>query len=503
MVFVMGGLHAQSPSTYLVADFSADGLEQMLELCGESGVSALLQSAPFSSYGHYQWNPDFAQEGDRSVARMVDVAAGKGVQLGIFAQTDAISLNDAYFAPRYFHRMKRSGRVELFDWIAADQREFALLPNEVFSQPSSLNLMLVDGELLSYGTMEPARDVVLLYRCNRGMYGTPAADHQANAEAFKLWDAPGRFVAPDGSLRDSVQWNLAQRIEAARLPFVKYSGDQGLNKVEGSVRVRQLESWERQRDSLKASDQPLELGWFTLRASEGRQASTTMEELEWFLSKAAALQAGYGLVIDRSAIQRHGQLHRMLALVKAWNQVRDADVLTKEQRDDLLDPYADWHLEPCGENSYLLYPVYLSRRYRCAFTDKGPHQETAMQWKSSAPRPVAFSVEVKGQGEIIGPTLVIGADTLHFSCNVKADQTLHCGFNGKASVMDADHRVLKELSVEVQPFLQEDVSEVTLSYEIKGNKKVPDVSVRYLIREQPIPIQVGDKWPVEPDKTTD
>lgn len=499
---MIGRIQAQLPPTYLVSDFSADELEQMLHLCGKSQIGALLQSAPFSSYGHYQWNPDFAREGDKSVARMVAQAADRGVLLGIFAQTDAISLNDAYFSPRYYSRLKRSGKVALFDWIAADQREFALMPSEVFNQPSSLNLLLVDGELLSYGTMEPARDVVLLYRCDRGIYGTVATDHKVSAEAFKLWDAPGRFVAPDGSLRDSVRWNLTQRIEAAGLRFVRYSNEPGMNKVEGSVRVRQLEAWERQRDSLNTSGKPMELGWFTLRASEGRQASTTLEELEWMLSKAAALDAGYGLVIDRSAIKRHGQLDRMMTLVKAWNQVRDAHVLTKEQREDLLDPYADWHLEPCGENSYLLYPVHLSRRHRCTITAAGPHREV-WQWKASSNRPVAIHIEVKGQGEIREPSLVIGTDTLLLPCTVKAGQTLYCGFNGKAAIMDADHHSLKELLMEHQPSLIEGESEVAFSCEVRGSKKMPEVSVRYLIREQPIPIQIEAKPLVEPVRAVD
>lgn len=493
------GVFAQAPATYLVSDFSAEEFDRMLNLCEDAGVDGLLQRMPFSSYGHYLWNPDFAKDGDRSVARMVERAASRGVQLGIYAQTDAISLSDSYFSPRYFSRLKRSGKVELFDWIAADQREFALLPSEVFSQASSLNLMLVDGEMLSYGTMEPARDVVLLYRCNRGLYGTAAAEHGASADAYKIWDAPGRFVAPDESLRDSVRWNLTQRIETSGLRFVRYPDEPGMHKIDGSIRVRQLEAWMQENDLLNADGKPLELGWFALRASDGRQASTTLEELEWMLSKAAALNAGYGLVIDRSATKRHGQLEKMMALVKAWNQVRDADVLTKEQREDLLDPYADWHLEPCGENSYLLYPVHLSRRYRCAVSSViGPINEV-WTWKASSQRPVSVSIEVKGQGEIRQPLLVVGGDTLHIPCTVKAGQMLRCGFNGKAVLMDSDYQVLKTISMERQLILPEGESEAAFSCEVKGAPKLPEVNVRYLIREQPVPIQIGDAPHGEPE----
>ena len=474
------GVRAQVPSTYLVSDFSEEELDQMLVLCMKGEIKGLLHGAPFSSYGHYEWNPEFAPEGNRSVARMVVHAQENGILLGIYAQKDAISLNDRYFTPRYFHRLKKSGRVVLFDDIAADQREFAVYPNEVFDHVSTLNLLLADGEMISYGTMEPAQEAVLLYRCSRGAFGTEATDHDARAEVYKIWDAPERFVAPDETLRDSVQWHLSQRIASARLPFVCYSGESGMNKVDGSVRVRQVEAWEQ--------DNPMSLGWFSIHASNGRQPATTVEELEWFLAKAAAFDAGYGLVIDRAAIQRLGLLDRMMALVKAWNTVREAGVLSDRQKEDLKDPYADWHLEPYGEDSFLLYPVWISRRYRCAVA-KGPILEN-WRWKSDAESNVALCVEVKGKGEIRHPAIVLGADTLSFPCIVKAGQQLVCGSNGTVRITDADFQVVKEFKVDGIPSLPEGETEVSFSCETRSDGKLPEVSVRYQIREVPIPIVI-------------
>ena len=492
---LLGGLCAQQPSTYLVSDFKGEALEEMLDLCEKGGLSGLLQRTPFSSFGYYEWHPDFAPEGDRSVARMVERAQERGVQLGIFAQTDAISLNDAYFSPRYYARLRRAGQVTLFHDIDAEQGAFAVDPSEVFSQPSTLNLLLVEGEMIAYGTMEPAQESVILYRCARGAYGTVASDHGTRAEAYKLWDSPGRFVAPDGSLRDSVRWHLAQRIEAARLPFVLYSDAPGMNWVDGTVRVRQVEAWEQEREDYRArtaAETDLaaawSLGWYGIHASEGRQPATTLEELEWFLSKAAAFDAGYGLVIDRSAVQRHGLLDRMMALVKAWNAVRDAGILTEQQKEDLKDPYQDWHLEPFGEDSFLLYPIRQSRGYRCPAV-KGPALAN-WQWKASERCNLALCVEVKGKGEIRNPSLVLGADTLRFPCAVKAGQRLLCGFNGTLRIVDADWHTIKERSVEGLPMLPEGETEVAFTYEARGADKAPEVIVRYQTRETPIPLQL-------------
>ena len=253
-----------------------------------------------------------------------------------------------------------------------------------------------------------------------------------------------------------------------------------MNKVDGSVRVRQVEAWEQ--------DNPMSLGWFSIHASNGRQPATTVEELEWFLAKAAAFDAGYGLVIDRAAIQRLGLLDRMMALVKAWNTVREAGVLSDRQKEDLKDPYADWHLEPYGEDSFLLYPVWISRRYRCAVA-KGPILEN-WRWKSDAESNVALCVEVKGKGEIRHPAIVLGADTLSFPCIVKAGQQLVCGSNGTVRITDADFQVVKEFKVDGIPSLPEGETEVSFSCETRSDGKLPEVSVRYQIREVPIPIVI-------------
>lgn len=502
----MGAVCAQQPSTYLVSDFKGEELEEMLGLCEKGGLTGLLQRTPFASFGHYEWHPDFAPEGDRSVAQLVERAQERGVQLGIFAQTDAISLNDPYFSPRYYARLRRAGQVTLFHDIDAEQGAFAVDLNEVFNQPSTLNLLLVEGEMIAYGTMEPAQESVILYRCARGAYGTVASDHDTRAEAYKLWDSPGRFVAPDGSLRDSVRWHLAQRIEAARLPFVLYSDAPGMNRVDGAVRVGQVEAWEKEQEGFRARtaaeaapDTVWSLGWYGIHASEGRQPATTVEELEWFLSKAAAFDAGYGLVIDRAAVQRHGQLNRMMALVKAWNTVRDAGILTDQQKEDLKDPYQDWHLEPFGEDSFLLYPIRLSRGYRCPPV-KGPVLAN-WQWKASEGCSLALCVEVKGKGEIRNPSLVLGADTLSFPCTVKAGQRLLCGFNGMVRIVDADWHTVKERSVVGMPMLPEGETEVAFSYEARSADKAPEVIVRYQVRETPIPLMVPlEQGPLDPQE---
>ncbi|MBR4147852.1 MAG: hypothetical protein IKU00_08200 [Bacteroidales bacterium] len=478
---------AQSPQPYLVSDFNEDELETVLDLCRQGGFKELLHRCPFSSYGHYEWNPSFAKKGNRSVARMVQKAAEAGVRLGILVNEDAVSLNDAFFAPRFYKQLRKTGPVQLFSDITAEQRDLVIYHSEELDQPSTLNLLLIGKEMVSYGTMEPAGDMLFLHGCSRGLYGTKAEAHEKREEAYKLWDAPERYCAPDGVLLDSVRKCLAERIVASGSPFSMPSGGYGQAMLNTSQRVQLVDRWTKEQ-ALLDDGEPMMLGWFPILVSDKRQSSTTLEDLEWLLSKAVAFDAGYGLVIDRIALKRHGQLDKMMALVKAWNRVCDENLLTPTQKEELGDPYTDWHLEPESDESYLLFPVRLSRGYRCIIAKAGPIEDTWL-WKSEETNEAALRVEIKGQGEIRQPMLITAMDTLRFPCVVKAGQYLLCDFDGIARVTDADYRTLKEFAMDTALILPEGESTVIFKCEVKGDKKLPEVSVRYLVREQPIRIK--------------
>ena len=478
---------AQSPLPYLVSDFNEDELETVLDLCRHGGFKEVLHRCPFSSYGHYEWSPSFAEKGNRSVARMVQKAAEAGVRLGVLVHEDAVSLNDGYFSPRYYNQLRKTGPVQLFSDITAEQRDLVIHHTEELDQPSTLNLILMGKEIISYGTMEPAGDMLFLHGCSRGLYGTKAEAHNKREEAYKLWDAPERYCAPDGMLLDSVRIRLAQRIMTSGTPFSMPSGGYGQELLNASQRVQLVDRWIKEK-ALRDDEQPMMLGWLPVVVSDKRQASTTLEDLEWLLSKSVAFDAGYGLVIDRVALRRYGQLDKMMALVKAWNTVRDEKLLTQTQKEELSDPYADWHLEPFGDEGYLLFPVHQSRGYRCIIAGTGSHQET-WQWRVGETSAMALRVEIKGQGEIRQPMLATTTDTLLFPCTIKAGQYLLCDFDGVARLTDADYRTLKEFTLDKVLTLPEGESPVTFHCEVKGDKKLPEVTVRYATREQSIMIE--------------
>lgn len=452
--------------TYIVSDFHEEELGEVLEMCQKAEVEKLLHVTPFASFGHYVWNPKFAPSGDASVADMVHKAECQGVRLGIFAQTDAISLNDRYFTPPYYKHLLRQGQVELFDAITEEEREFALRWTPFMEDPSTLNLLLVENEMISYGTLEPVRDVLLLHGCSRGVWGTQATPHRRAAEAYKIWDAPGRFVAPDAYLRDSVHTFLSCRVQAANLSYVIYSEE--LDTLDPYTKFRP---------------------WHRVSLAAKRQSCTTLEELEGVMAHAAGTDTEYGIFIDRHAMRNYGRLDELLKLMRNWDRLRKAEAFSPMQKQAFCDPYAEWHLEQTDDTTYLLYQQYSSRRYYCDF------EHDTWEWNSPCDSRFGLRIAVQGEGGVSNLCLKTPNGMLFLPCTLQAGQFLLYGFDGQARITDLNYNTLELVDSMGVSYLSEGLSEVSFSCEVPPEKKTPSVQIRYIVREKPCVFTINGDAP--------
>lgn len=472
------GLKAQVSEPYVLADFAEGDLVKMLDICHQGGFKVLIQKTPFSTYGHYIWNEAFAPQGDQSVEQMVATAMDADVALGVWVQENAIDLEDTYFSPEYFKQYRKGGRLELYDGISADEATIAMHRTDALNTSSTLNLIMIDDELISYATMESAGGLTLVHRCTRGAFGTKAVAHGVDAEAYRIWGSPENFVEPEGDLRDLVRHRLEERIQY--FPVKCYQGDPGQEWIDESIRVSQVERWENE-PSLSS------LGLFLIRASDPRRAATSMEELEWMLSKAASFGVGYGLVIDPKALKGHGMLNEMLETMNHWNRLLRAHALSEQQEQLLRDPYLDWHLEPFDSLRYVLYEQNISRRFRCNFeeTDPGVLRSETWTWNSDEEDAFGLRIQVEGEVEILNPMVNTSRGLVMFPCALKPGQRLLYDFGETACVVDADYHKLEEFLVEGLAELDEGDSEVYFLCEVNpALKKRPVVSLRYLTRSQ-------------------
>ena len=474
-------LHVQC-QPYLVADFSEKDLPAMLKLCREGGFERLVEKNPFSTFGHYEWNPSFAPEGDLSVKRMVKAAREEGVTLGLMIQEEVVSLNDAYFSPKYFKQYQCSEPLRLFDDITANEVDIALRRDESFNSLSALNLLLIDNEMVSIGTMEFAGDLVLLHHCRRGLYGTKSTAHDVNSVAYKIEDTPDHLVQPKGELLEQVRQNLADRLSSTGVSFVLVKDAPGQALLEESVRVRQVEQWENEGVANNT------LGWFMIYAADKKRPATSMESLEWMLSKAAAFDASYGVLLDAGAIKSHGSLNKMLELMGQWNSLIQHQAFNTTQKERMKDPYLDWHLERHHDSSYMLYPLNFSRRYQCELqpVDTGLLSSETWNWNVEEEGRFGLRIQVDGEVEIVNPMVNTSKGLVMFPCTLKPGQRLMYDFGETAFVVDANLNRLKEVTLEGLPELAKGENEVNFFCEVDPEvETLPVVRLRYIIKEAP------------------
>ena len=476
------GVDAQLPQPYIVSDFAEKDLPKMLELCHQGGFERLVEKNPFATFGHYEWNPTFAPEGDSSVKRMVKMAEEQGVALGLMIQEDIVSLNDAFFSPKYFKQLQCSEPMRLFEDLAPNEVDIALRRNESFNSLSSLNLLLIDDEMVSIGTMEFAGDLVLLHHCSRGLYGTKSTAHDVNSKVYKISDTPDRFVLPKDDLLEQVRRQLADRLAATEVSFVLVKDAPGQELLEESIRVRQVERWEKEGVANNT------LGWFMIYAADKKRTATSIESLEWMLSKAAAFDASYGLLLDPMAIQNHGSLNKMLELTKQWNLLNSHKAFNSIQKEMLRDPYLDWKLERQLNPQFRLYPCNYSRRYQCLLqpVDTGLLSSETWTWNVEEEGRFGLRIQVDGEVEIINPMVNTPKGLVMFPCTIKPGQRLMYDFGETAVVVDANLNRLEEVTIEGLPELAKGENEVNFLCEVDPEvETLPVVRLRYITRETP------------------
>lgn len=473
-------VRAQVSESYIIADFTENELGTMLELCNKGGFGVLIQKTPFSTYGHYLWNETFAPQGAESVTRMVATAEKAGVRLGMWTRDDAISADDAFFSSENFKQFRREAKLKLYSDHDANEITMALYRNEVFDKPSSLNLVLIDDEMVSYGTMEYSGGLALLHRCTRGAYGTRAVGHSVDAEVYKILDGPERYVVPEGELLDKVRKEFNGKRQY--FPVFLRKGESGQNWIDETIRVNQVERWEQENPSVTS------LGWFLVHASDKRRPSTSMEDMEWMLSKVACFHACYGLVIEPNAVTEHGMLGDLLETMSCWNRLIRADAFTERQCEILRNPYLDWHLEQQDSIHYLLFSQNFSRRFNCDLMeiDTGVLRSETWIWNADEVGRFGLRIKVDGETEIINPMVNTSRGLVMFPCTIQPGQRLLYDFGETARVVDADYHIITEVTIEGLPEFDKGGNEVYFICEVDPEaQQRPLVTLRYITREQP------------------
>lgn len=448
-----------------------------------------------------------------------------GLDMGLFVLANRIPTDSKLVTPIPSVHLLKQGILQLQQPIDDTQTEFAVYHSELFNQPAKINVLQIDDELITYSSTEKTGEIHLFYHCKRGAFGTKRAAHSQNATVYKLWDTPERTLLPDLETQNQMAHAEAKKCAKTDFPLLifndlksygyneqgdtaighfldtmrKYNPDkflQGdlltpnsqryLNRINEnqlwneSMRTKIVETLTERQDFYRKNRIPWMIGNFQIRLADKNRKATTKEELEWFLSKAAAFDAGFGLDFSIEAMRAHGLTDEMLNTINDWETLRLANAFTEAQKETFKDPYGNWHIEKVDDTTYFLYPQHISRRYFCNF------KEDSWQWNSPYTSPMALCIAVEGKGSINDLYLETPNDTLRFPYTLKAGQFLFYDFDGKAYITDSNYNKIKEIETQGIISLNEGNSEVSFTCNVKTEeKKTPYVTVRFITRGKP------------------
>ena len=441
-----------------------------------------------------------------------------GLDLGLQVLANRIPTDSKHVTPKPSIHLLKQGTLQLLLPIDETQTEFAVYHSELFATPATINVLQIDDELVIYRSTEEVGDIHLFYGCVRGAFGTRRSSHSKEATVYKLWDTPERALLPDLELQDQMAQAQAKKLskttydllifndlksyaynnlgESAIGHFLdtmhKYNPDKLLqadlltpnskrflsrineNRLwNASMRTKIVETLTERQEYYRNNQMPWMIGNFQIHLADKNRQATSMEELEWFLSKAAAFDAGFGLDFSVETMRKHGLTNIMLNTIRTWETLRLSHAFSDKMKEALKDPYGDWHIKKDGDD-FLLYPQHNSRRYYCNLTDD--HWE----WNSPYTSPFALSIAVEGKGSISNLAIRTPNGVLHFSCSIKAGQYLIYDFEGNACITDLNYNKIGDVTAEGVSVLDEGISEVSFTCEVKTEeRKKPEVTLRY------------------------
>ena len=386
---INGVWHKQSPETgraYLITDFSEGNIDKLLAYAQQAGLMSLYHMGAFRSWGHFDLEPNQFPNGLAGVKACADKAAKLGLRIGVHTLTSFIHTHDPYVTPIPDKRLAIAGTSTLAQPQMRLRRKFRWSRSIISPiSPIALCMRLRSVTRLCAIARSLAEPPYTLRDCQRGAFGTQASDHPKGATAAMLLDYPYQTLFPNFELQQEIAGNLARFFNETGVSQLDFDGheccyssgqgDYGIQAFSekvfkdtkhtlvngtstpshyywhichywnwgepwyGGFRESQADSRLQNQPYLERNYMPNMLGWFQLTAS------TTPEDIEWMMARAAGFHAGFALVATQKNLEDNPKTPQVLGLIKLWQEASSNRVFTAQQLVRLKDTENDFHLE--------------------------------------------------------------------------------------------------------------------------------------------------------------
>ena len=190
------------------------------------------------------------------------------------------------------------------------------------------------------------------------------------------------------------------------------------------------------------------LGWFEMKPE------TSIEDVEWLLTRSAAHNAGFAFIAGDEAVQKNGNKDKILQLIGDWEKIRLAGLFSDDQIDIMKDIDTEYSLINTKENEFDLHQVNSS---------KFEHNKKIRQ----PGEPLYSSFDFKNDGEDQTMNFIIQAidgdihkiimeldnyKTIELPISLKSGEILKYTGGGKAIVYDSNWNIISEFEITSSDF---------------------------------------------------
>lgn len=544
---VWGKVSPAANQSYLITDFNEETIVEAVEFTKQAGLKYVYHPDPFAQWGHFVLKPESFPNGDAGLRTSVEAAEAAGVHVGVHTLSNFTTLNDSYVTPIPDKRLQTVGTACLREEIDESDTAELIIDNPGPFQVSLYGRTAIIGkELIEYGSVSESAPWKLL-EVKRGVNGTTVARHEAGTEIGRLWDHPYHVFFPNIELQDEYSERIGELFRTTGLKQISFDGlegcyatgqdDYSVNRFvkrcydgwnlevisDASIVVSNYawhiftrfnwgEPWGvATRDGQlewRLSNQryfernfiPPMLGWFLIRSASYRFEATTLDEIEWVLSKAAGYNAGFALSAEMAVLRRNGNIDQLLESVRSWERARRIGSFTPEQRERLKETRSDWHLKQLEEERWGLYSISISSPFECNPEELQPGQPGGADWpyfNKHEAQPLRFCMRVHSmygneEGFIKRPMICVNGGYITYETEVRAGEYLVCSGDSQGQIMDRNWNLIRTVQASsAPPIVRAGGQTLSFSCQFGGSSK-PSVSVK--ISTQSVPEPVNTDW---------
>lgn len=509
-------------SSYLIAGFSEQNLDEAMELAHKAGLKFLYHGGPFETWGHFILNKEAFPENWMSMKKCVDRAKAQGIKLGVHTLSNFITTNDAYVTPVPEKRLAKVGESILTGNIDEESSEILIESPRFFNQMknNSLHSAVVGDEIIRYKEVSE-REPWKLTGCVRGAYGTKASAHKEGEAIGKLMDHGYKVFLSDANLSSEIARNIARLFNETGLMQISFDGLEGVWSTGMGQHARNLftatwfdnlspelkgkvindasnpahfnwhintrynwgEPWyagfrESQtayrimnQDFYHRNFLPAMLGWFSL------SVQTSIEDIEWLLARAAGFDAGFALNVDFDAVKNNGQSDVLLNAIKNWETARMAGAFSSEQKTKMQDIKSEFHLKPVAEKEWQLFPYHVERFvHEQKIRQPGEPLYSTFEFQNPyREQPMMFILSLLPKENSSGSSIeeisieVNNYSDLKIPVRMEPFQSLKLDDRGKMQLFDKDRNLIRTVDFTGKiPFLSQGKNTVVFDTEFLG-----------------------------------